>query len=248
MADLYLLFTDELAQAIAEGRKTVTRRPITKRNCWPVSFTNSHIPEGTIGGFADLDWDAHLTPTRTHDGVRNPPGCTPCSERCRGRDYCCCLIDHSGAPEHAAYLHVPGKGGETRQRVFCRNKPGDMLIVRECWAAVPESLAARFDPVTGEGCRVLYRARDGEPDPEDWENWRWRPSIHMPRWAARSVRKIISITPDLVGVEPLSQDEAEREGFASPEAFAHAWASMYGKHGPRVWAWRYEFASRNDET
>lgn len=56
--------------------------------------------------------------------------------------------------------------------------PGDILWVRETWAEMPYGF--------------VYRADGGEPegwDPDD----RWRPSIHMPREAARLLLRVTEV-------------------------------------------------------
>lgn len=79
-------------------------------------------------------------------------------------------------------------------------RPGDILYVREAWAETSE-----------EDGRFAYKADFAG----DTTGWGWRPSIHMPREAARiflevkgvRVEPLRSITADDVrreGVEPLS--------------------------------------------
>lgn len=80
---------------------------------------------------------------------------------------------------------------------------GDRLYVREtCFindyreAAVPEGERA--------DCEIHYRA-DGVPDFEGEEELiRWRPSIHMPRWASRILLEITDVR-----VERLQDGEGE---------------------------------------
>jgi hypothetical protein len=236
VAEHGLLFTDALALRIHQGRKLVTRRPITKTNSLPILFFSSFVDRG---GFADLDWDAHQIQPATV--VQPQPGATKCTDRCQGRDYCCCLIDGRSS-ETGGYLHVPGVGGETRQRVCCRVKPGDSIVVREC-----SRPAAPRDPGF-----VLIQYRAGgfaccqHPDGEAIAvTNKWRPSLLMPRWAARSVRVVTSVAPEKL--EPLSPAEAEAEGFDSPEEFAATWDAVYGPKGKcmaaRPWVWRIEFAA-----
>lgn len=67
--------------------------------------------------------------------------------------------------------------------------PGNLLWVRESWAEVPW-----VDTEGKEGSRVLFRA--DEPgrnvfDPERGD--RWRPSIHMPRWASRIALRVTDV-------------------------------------------------------
>jgi hypothetical protein len=192
-----MLFTDQLAQAIAEGRKFVTRRPITPRNSvvWIGDKQTKPLAELYIK-----------------------------SEQSLGR----------GQPDAAnESIVIPGatvNNCDFPAVTICpRHSGGDMLWVRECWRQDPD-----FDG------KVWYRAR-ADRDGRVTGASRWRPSIHMPRRAARSVRRIVSVAPERLG--PLSEAEAIAEGFESPEDFAAAWAGLYG--GRVRWVWRYEFERSN---
>ena len=77
---------------------------------------------------------------------------------------------------------------ETRQRhpshQFCpHGQPGDRLWVRETW---------RKDAV---GTAAEYRAT---VDALDWALSRWRPSVHMPRWASRITLEIVRVRVERV--------------------------------------------------
>lgn len=93
---------------------------------------------------------------------------------------------------------------------------GDKLWVRETWAC-PESV-------------TYYRATDeGMTSPPA----KWRPSIHMPRWASR-----IDLDVTRVRFEKLNDvtaDDARAEGFGSREEFIYAFRSIYGEVNPPVW-------------
>lgn len=91
-------------------------------------------------------------------------------------------------------------------------QPGDRLWVRETYAIVP---------------RTAYRCSDGvqqtlRPDDdhdaaiyrEGWSRsrggFRWRPSIHMPRWASRITLEIISVRVERL--QDISEADAIAEG------------------------------------
>lgn len=66
-------------------------------------------------------------------------------------------------------------------------KPGDILWVRETWAIVSDM--ADIDPELGYLDNFLYKA-------DDWgksEQPKWRPSIHMPREAARIFLRVTDV-------------------------------------------------------
>jgi hypothetical protein len=121
-------------------------------------------------------------------------------------------------------------------------QPGDRLWVRETWSVPPGD---EVEP----GARLLYRA-----DPADDAQWspaplfRWRPSIHMPRWASR-------LSLDLTGVrvEPvqdISEADAIAEGrnllVAHPGYFPDTWDAINAARGygwdANPWVWVLEFA------
>ena len=109
-------------------------------------------------------------------------------------------------------------------------QPGSKLRVRETWA-----------PGDCDG-EVFYRAtidEDTDYSPEEIANIRWRPSIHMPRWASR-----ITLLVEAVRVERLQEinrGDAMSEGCPFPnmakgddprEWFRGVWNSI---HGPDAW-------------
>ena len=112
-----------------------------------------------------------------------------------------------------------------------------------------------------DNARIVYRADGyarwfddvpvGDPFylPSDYKA-KWRPSIHMPRWASRINLDIASLR--LERLQNISDDDVMAEGasgtapedtFDSPrEEFAHLWDSINSKRGygwesnPFVWA------------
>lgn len=66
-------------------------------------------------------------------------------------------------------------------------QPGDILYVRETWAKISDW--ATVDPPVGIPDGFIYRAEwpDGEDGPK------WRPSIHMPRKAARIFLRVTDV-------------------------------------------------------
>lgn len=91
-------------------------------------------------------------------------------------------------------------------------QPGDRMWVREAWG-VAES---RFAP---RGCTIRYRADDatfevvGESGlkyaGKDM-SFRWRPSIHMPRWASRLTLEITDVR--VQRLQEISEEDAQAEG------------------------------------
>ena len=119
-------------------------------------------------------------------------------------------------------------------------KPGDLLWVRESWAAPHafDHLPPRLIPA---GTNFHYRATEDGPS-----GLLWRSSIHMPRWASRITCELIDVQVERL--QDISDEDVIAEGVrcdhdvgnseydrcdASPrEHFAELWASL---HGPGSW-------------
>lgn len=135
-------------------------------------------------------------------------------------------------------------------------KLGDRLWVREtCFindyreASVPEQERA--------DCETHYRA-DGIPDFEGEEELiRWRPSIHMPRWASRILLEVTDVRVERL--QDITEEQALAEGIKkhsdggyhvedgkhfsdSPvESFACLWSSVGGDWDANPWVWCVSF-------
>lgn len=132
---------------------------------------------------------------------------------------------------------------------------GDVLWVREKhWINCNERL-------------VVYAADCESKMPAHMKRSRWRPSIHMPRWASRIKLEVIST--GIERVQFITQDDAIAEGmepdgkmldpyyfgpiiksrrslWESPRlAFTHTWDSIYSKRGlgwdANPFVWKGEF-------
>lgn len=89
-------------------------------------------------------------------------------------------------------------------------RPGDRLWVRETWAMRDDT-----EPGTEHAKRYLgYKADGGGFDPHDpmnWHSWsRWRPSIHMPRWASRLLLDVREVRVERV--QDITEADAIAEG------------------------------------
>jgi hypothetical protein len=161
----------------------------------------------------------------------------------------------------AVALYVDGR--PTRRCVF-PFRAGQRLWVRETWKAEP--LDGTDGPgLPGSGVGIIYRADDSgiNFDTPDWcslrtLHTRWRPGIHMPRWASR-----ITLEVEKVRLEPLqaiTEEDARAEGFLSDaqvtadkadyrglfayDRFAFAWDEINRKRSilldweanPLIWA------------
>lgn len=155
MKERPILFSGPMVQAILDGKKTQTRRPLrpqpTKTDFSPLS----HF-DGTVG---------------------------------------------------AMFGDGEVQGGRQVEQYYCPfGKRGDRLWVRETWAP-----CSTFDPSEDTG--AIHRAgpwRNGV-EPSDVK---WRPSIHMPRWASRITLEITNIR--IERLHEITMEDVLAEGF-SPE-------------------------------
>jgi len=122
--------------------------------------------------------------------------------------------------------------------------PGDTLWVRETWTQYPIEL-------NPEPCDAWYKATSNGPPPP----FKWRPSIHMPRWASRITLRITDIRVERL--QDISEDDARAEGcdpVVHPDGavdcgtrkttFAKLWNKINGPGAwdanPWVWAFSFE--------
>lgn len=142
-------------------------------------------------------------------------------------------------------------------------QPGNRLWVRETWAYFGgDEYLYQKEPGS-----VGYRAEhDGLASAP---GGRWRPSIHMPRWASRLTLEVVSVRVERL--QAISEEDARAEGVerhpepftsgyrnyepepsfesvtyhpTARESFASLWRSINGAESwdANPWVWRIEFA------
>lgn len=133
-------------------------------------------------------------------------------------------------------------------------RPGDRLWVREAWAHDAESLeqcrASHEDAMGGGAYGPYYRATEVAPD-----TLRWRPSIHMPRWASRINLEVTGVRverlQDISGADALAEGIKERGTYphdSDPEEidrteYRRLWESINGSGSwaANPWVWVIQF-------
>lgn len=133
---------------------------------------------------------------------------------------------------------------------LCRYKVGDILYVRETWS-IHECVKCQAGiPALGGECKCeyVYRASYGATD------FRWKPSIHMPKAAARIFLKVTDVRVERV--QDITEEDAIAEGmsktlvdgvvFISAKGNFHVlWDSLNIKRGygweDNPWVWVIEF-------
>ena len=126
-------------------------------------------------------------------------------------------------------------------------QPGDHLYVRETWAYSAD--CEHYNHLHGEN-KILYRADNPVCI------FKWRPSIHMPKWASRITIEVLSVRVERV--QDISEKDAIAEGvnpmtwINHPEKepvyrvmFWSLWDSLYAQKGygwtANPWVWATEF-------
>jgi len=120
--------------------------------------------------------------------------------------------------------------------------PGDRLWVRETWAPAISGTKRSTD--------VVYRA-DAD---DDSEVERWRPSIHMPRWASRITLELTGVRVEQTqaishadilaeGFEPLEMEDSGAMVADVRRQFSMAWERINGDDSWQSdpWVWVLEF-------
>lgn len=130
-------------------------------------------------------------------------------------------------------------------------EPGDRLWVRETWAHTN----AYDGNYILDKRKALYKA---DEESQIIPN-RWKPSIHMPRWASRITLEVTDVRVERL--QEITEEEAIAEGFEghrasdgydidpfrdvdARDAFAELWDELNGKKYPWAnspWIWRVAF-------
>lgn len=226
MTEKPILFSSEMVRAILDGRKTTTRRVMKPQP----DTTHNGEPYWYVGGLRV----GHITNPKSERLGNNPLNCP-------------------------------------------YGKPGDRLWVRETWVELMHTSPSTDRPLTiteGEkliehatmnpdggwyydGKVIAYRANsniefcDGDGFSDDMANRedmpRWRPSIHMPRWASRITLEVTDVRVERV--QDISEEDAIAEGFALAgcggegpvRTFSRMWDQINARRGyswesnPFVW-------------
>jgi hypothetical protein len=113
---------------------------------------------------------------------------------------------------------------------------GDRLWVRETWAHDADDLEtariAHEDVYCDLTYGPYYHATETAP-----ETLKWRPSIHMPRWASRLTLEVTGVKVERL--REISEKDALAEGIEPgiwPRSeFVAIWDSIHGMTGPNAW-------------
>ncbi|HCF5866104.1 TPA: hypothetical protein NIH49_000682 [Pseudomonas aeruginosa] len=144
-------------------------------------------------------------------------------------------------------------------------QPGDRLWVREAWQGPlisDEEQAANqswWKDMTKfqDQAHCAYRASGDNNeyvDPDGYFHCKWKPSIHMPRWASRILLEITAVRVERL--QDITEDQAIAEGIdthpmgfygngciTAGGAFLELWESINGdgRWAANPWVWVIEF-------
>ena len=141
---------------------------------------------------------------------------------------------------------------------LCRYKVGDILYVRETWS-IHECVKCQAGiPALGGECKCeyVYRTNYGTTEDDSFSPsmFKWRPSIHMPKEAARIFLKVTDVRVERL--QDITEEDAIAEGmsktlvdgvvFISAKGNFHVlWDSLNIKRGygweDNPWVWVIEF-------
>lgn len=128
---------------------------------------------------------------------------------------------------------------------------GGLLWVREKWQHHPEA-GMTYGDVGIPSDAVCYAADLTAQEVSD--SGRWRPSIHMPRWASRITLRITGVRVERV--QDISEADARAEGFtvddviraklpSARDCYRYLWDELNAERGygwdANPWVWVIEF-------
>lgn len=241
-----ILFSAPMVLAMLAGRKTQTRRVVGVGN-------------STIDGWSPTrEWWRALDFSKAE-----PRDKATIMEAIVGRE----------AAPIDIHLRTPRPDEESWHRVRCNFDAGDRLWVKESyryagwseegeptieyradgatlWPSIPDEWSDRVADIWAElsepsNFNIDNRAADR----------RWRPSIHMPRWASRITLEVVSVRVERV--QAISEEDAIAEGFTETfdsagacherttarENFLHLFYDINKRasRGSNPWVWVIEF-------
>jgi hypothetical protein len=131
--------------------------------------------------------------------------------------------DNPNKPDWSFSIHCP------------YGRVGDRLWVRETWAYVPATayrasagVQQTADP-TDPDHAAIYRAGWDRSNP----GTRWRPSIHMPRWASRLIVEITDIQVEQL--QQISLDDMRAEGIRPDQEASLLWRESLADNFRALW-------------
>lgn len=140
----------------------------------------------------------------------------------------------------SAYAYInPETGDSCPPTAIAKYQVGDILWVRETWSK-------------DENGEYVYRANYGTTEDDSFppSMFKWKPSIHMPREAARIFLKVTNVKVERL--QDITEEDALKEGAkaygpnncsgtSARIAFAELWDGVYNNWRENPWVFVYEF-------
>lgn len=140
----------------------------------------------------------------------------------------------------SAYAYInPETGDSYPPTAIAKYQAGDILWVRETWSK-------------DENGEYVYRANYGTTEDDSFppSMYKWKPSIHMPREAARIFLKVTNVKVERL--QDIAEEDALKEGAkaygpnncsgtSARIAFAELWDGVYNNWRENPWVFVYEF-------
>lgn len=146
-----------------------------------------------------------------------------------------------------------GNDNTFHYRIKCPyGRPGDLLWVRETFCVVDDS---QFNGLRWVDYKATPKYEESDPAgwdnaPDDPEALKWKPSIHMPRWASRITLRVTGVYVERLWQMSVSKMEAEGvmevdDNKHPLTPFITLWNSINAKRGhsweSNPWVWVVEF-------
>ena len=112
-------------------------------------------------------------------------------------------------------------------RPLCQ--PSDILYVRETWNTTDD--CGLFPPWPSTGTHYMYLA--DAPDSPEAKEARWRPSIHMPKEAARIFLRVTDVRVERL--QDVDEGQARKEGFLNDIDLINGTGKSAAKHFSELW-------------
>lgn len=125
---------------------------------------------------------------------------------------------------------------------------GDRLWIREAWMEKAWSkkereylgfFSSQRHPKETYLNEDIYAIHKGEYANKIGDIGKWKPSIHMPRWACRTVVELMEVKANQLG--QISEDDARAEGVNSVAEFIDLWKSIHKIWEPSLLVWVFSF-------
>jgi hypothetical protein len=229
-----VLFKPPMVRAILDGRKTMTRRVVVPHNSTVLGHPAKAFWPGLLFDHAEKKVVASVMRLIAGDRAPYDPHLDV--------PYCCPGSSFEGLPP----TDLPW------YRVRPKWQAGDRLWVRETHSlykapGIPAQIHDATYCCFPDGSQTFkkggYYHWDQPVDADSWQSGhRWRPSIHMPRWACRLKLEITDIRPERL--QDISEADAIAEGVSSRDEFVKLWDMINGKKYPWVsnaWLWATTF-------